>query len=100
MDTNISQSPSVDLRQVNFSLPSSAGNVGILHQLELTIYKNETVALIGPSGSGKTSMLMLIAGLEAPTSGHIRVCGEDITDKIEDELARFRAENIGIVFQS
>lgn len=55
---------------------------------------------MGPSGSGKTSLMMLMAGLEAPTAGQIEVCGEDLGSKTEDQLALFRAKNIGVVFQS
>ncbi|MGE3714902.1 MAG: ABC transporter ATP-binding protein [Alphaproteobacteria bacterium] len=68
--------------------------------MDLKINSGENAAIMGPSGSGKTSLMMLVGGLEAPTAGTIRVCGQDITPMGEDALARFRAEHIGIVFQS
>jgi putative ABC transport system ATP-binding protein len=60
----------------------------------------EVVAIVGPSGSGKTSLLMLLAGLERPTGGTIRVNGTDLGTLDEDGLARFRRHTLGIVFQS
>lgn len=90
----------VSLRNAALTLPSTHGPVPILHGIDLDVGQGETIAITGPSGSGKTSMLMLIAGLEAPTSGEITVCGENITSWTEDKLASFRAANIGIVFQS
>ena len=92
--------PVVELDSVSLSLPGAAGHVDILQELILKIYKNDRVAITGPSGSGKTSMMMLIAGLEAPSSGKVIINGEDITHKNEDALARFRALHMGIVFQS
>ncbi|WP_456316563.1 ABC transporter ATP-binding protein [Teichococcus cervicalis] len=58
------------------------------------------MGLVGPSGSGKTSLLMLLAGLERPSGGSLRVAGQDLTKLDEDGLARFRREHLGIVFQA
>ena len=55
---------------------------------------------MGPSGSGKTSLLMLIAGVEKASSGRLEVAGQDITDMGEDQLAAFRQQNVGVVFQN
>ena len=60
----------------------------------------EAVGIVGPSGSGKTSLLMLLAGLEQATSGTVEVAGRPLTGLDEDGLARFRRENVGIVFQA
>lgn len=57
------------------------------------------MSVVGPSGSGKTSMLMVIAGLEAATGGEVQVCGQDLRRMNEDNLALFRRDNVGIVFQ-
>src|SRR6185503_19076207 len=71
----------------------------ILHPLTLQIPRGQFVAIVGPSGSGKSTLLGLIAGLDAPTSGHVLVDGVDITRLDEDALARLRGEKIGFVFQ-
>ncbi|MGH6870276.1 MAG: ABC transporter ATP-binding protein [Rhizomicrobium sp.] len=92
--------PAIHLDNISLTLRSAAGPVTILTALSLTVNDGETVALLGPSGSGKSSLLMVAAGLEAPTSGRAVVAGTDITTLGEDVLARFRRDNIGIVFQS
>lgn len=66
----------------------------------MQVQHGETVSIVGPSGSGKTSLLMLIAGVEQASSGHIIVAGEDITRYSEDALAAFRRNHVGVVFQN
>jgi putative ABC transport system ATP-binding protein len=90
----------VELQDVHLSLGRGAARVHILKGLSLRIARGETVGLIGPSGSGKSTLLTVLAGLERPDSGLIRVAGESLDALSEDRLARFRGENIGIVFQS
>jgi putative ABC transport system ATP-binding protein len=92
--------PAIRLEDVSVTLPSRAGDVEILRGVDLMVKQGEAVAVVGPSGSGKTTLLMVTAGLERATSGRIVVAGEDFAGKSEDELARMRAGNIGIVFQS
>ncbi len=92
--------PAIVLEDVRLTLRSAAGPVNILSGISLTVEAGEAVALIGSSGSGKSSLLMVAAGLEAPTTGRAIVAGTDITSLGEDALARFRRDNIGIVFQS
>jgi len=102
-DQNSGGSPegaAVALAGVHLKLASAAGEVNILRGLDLDIDLGETVGVVGPSGSGKTSMLMVIAGLERPTEGVVRVAGTDITGLDEDALAAFRRDHIGIVFQN
>ncbi|MEE9544304.1 MAG: ABC transporter ATP-binding protein [Rhodospirillales bacterium] len=91
--------PDVRLDGVHLNLVGEAGEVNILRGIDLRIDGGETVAVVGPSGSGKTSMLMVIAGLETPTSGVVETVGVDLGRLNEDQLAIFRRRHIGIVFQ-
>ena len=72
----------------------------VIKGIDFTINQNEKLAIVGKSGSGKTSLLMLMAGLEKPTSGQINYQEQNITAYTEDQLTEYRKKNIGIVFQS
>ena len=87
-------------RDLRFRVAGAAGEVNILRGVDLTIRRGEAVGLVGPSGSGKTSLLMLLAGLEKPTGGTLRVAGQALGAMDEDALARFRRAHVGIVFQA
>lgn len=76
-----------------------AGTLEVLKPNALEINKGDTIAITGHSGSGKTTLLSLIAGLDKPDSGSVILDGEDITHFNEDELARYRAQKIGMIFQ-
>jgi putative ABC transport system ATP-binding protein len=92
--------PAILLEGVEVTLPSRAGPVAILRGIDLEVGTGDAVAVVGPSGSGTSTLLMVIAGLEAATGGHVNVVGADYSTLDEDGLARLRAANIGIVFQS
>jgi putative ABC transport system ATP-binding protein len=92
--------PAIALAGVNLSLGQGAGRVHILKDVALHIGTGEAVGLIGPSGSGKSTLLMVMAGLERPDKGQVRVASQDIGGLGEDALASFRGATIGIVFQS
>src|SRR5262245_39778456 len=89
----------IELVDVSRTVTSGAGPLTILHPTSLTIARGRAVAITGPSGSGKSTLLGLIAGLDAPTSGTIRLDGTSITSLNEEDLARLRGEKVGIVFQ-
>tara|TARA_B100001059_G_scaffold84625_1_gene82674 strand:- start:389 stop:1072 length:684 start_codon:yes stop_codon:yes gene_type:complete len=86
----------------NIQLQYQNGSVvtEVIKGITLAVKKQETLAIIGKSGSGKTSLIMLLAGLEKPTSGSIVFENQTISNFNEEELSDFRQKNIGIVFQS
>ncbi len=92
--------PAVELENVHLSLGRGAARVHILKGISLKMGRGETAALIGPSGSGKSTLLMVMAGLERPDAGSVKVDGVSFDRLGEDALARFRGAKIGIVFQS
>jgi putative ABC transport system ATP-binding protein len=92
--------PIIELRDVHLNLSSAAGEVNILRGVDLTVARGEALAVVGPSGSGKSTMMMIMAGLERPTRGVVRVAGHDLAALDEDGLALFRRERVGIVFQA
>ena len=91
---------SIDLRDVHLTLESGAGPVNILRGIDLAVQPGETVSVVGPSGSGKSTMMMIVGGLERPSSGQVRVAGRDLGAMGEDALALFRRDHVGIVFQN
>ncbi|WP_090160388.1 ABC transporter ATP-binding protein [Loktanella sp. DSM 29012] len=92
--------PVLSLSNVSLSLDGNAGKVDILHDISLDVSSGETLGLIGPSGSGKSSLLMVMGGLEQATAGRITALDAQLTNMSEDQLARFRRNNMGVVFQS
>lgn len=92
--------PVFSLSDTALSLKGNAGMVDILKGISLEVRQGETLGLVGPSGSGKSSLLMLMGGLERATGGRVMALGQDLTSMNEDQLARFRRDNMGIVFQS
>ena len=100
MTHSLAAEPSVLLDKVSFTLAGPAGQVNILTDIDLAVRPGETLGVVGPSGSGKSSLLMIMAGLERASSGRVVVAGTDYEGLSEDRLARFRRENMGIVFQA
>ena len=92
--------PVISLVDVELSLRAGSETVEILRGITLDVSEGETLGLIGPSGSGKSSLLMVMGGLEAATSGRVNALGQDLTAMNEDQLARFRRQHMGVVFQS
>ncbi|MEX1034938.1 MAG: ABC transporter ATP-binding protein [Sneathiella sp.] len=94
------QEPIISLKDIHLTLKSAAGPVNILRGIDLTVQQGEAVGIVGPSGSGKSTLMSIMAGLEVPSAGSVSIAGKKLETMGEDALARFRRENIGIVFQS
>ncbi|WP_225770787.1 ABC transporter ATP-binding protein [Inquilinus sp. Marseille-Q2685] len=92
--------PAIRLTDVHLELASAAGPVNILRGIDLSVGAGEVVSIVGPSGSGKSSLMMLIGGLERPTRGRVEVAGRELSALNEDQLALFRRDHVGIVFQN
>lgn len=90
----------IEARGVRLALGRAPARVEILHGIDLTVRAGETVALLGASGSGKSSLMAVLAGLERPSAGDVRVTGLDFTTLDEDALAIARRGRIGIVLQA
>ncbi len=89
----------VQIRGVTKSYRRGGETIEVLHGVDLDIPRGDFVALMGPSGSGKTTLLNLIGGLDTPTAGSVIVDGRRIDRMSSGELARWRAANVGFVFQ-
>ena len=90
----------VELKHVYLTFNTKIGTVEVLKDINLQIPQNKSTALIGPSGSGKSSLLMLIGGLQRATKGEIQALGQNLEQLDENELTKFRGENLGVVFQA
>jgi putative ABC transport system ATP-binding protein len=90
----------IEIRDLAKRLPSGGGPLTILNHVTLDIPTGQFVTITGPSGSGKSTLLGLVAGLDRPTGGSIRLDGVDLATLDEDGLARLRLTRIGYVFQS
>jgi putative ABC transport system ATP-binding protein len=92
--------PLVAVADVDYTLNIAGVPLQILRNVSLTAAAAQVVAIVGPSGSGKTSLLMLLGGLERASSGKVVIGGQELSGLAEDELAVFRRQTLGIVFQS
>jgi putative ABC transport system ATP-binding protein len=89
----------IQIRRVTKHYRRGGETIEVLHGIDLDIPRGDFVALMGPSGSGKTTLLNLIGGLDSPTAGSIVVDGRRIDRLSSGDLARWRAANVGFVFQ-
>ena len=90
----------IELENIHVDLKSSFETINVLKGINLKIFKNESVGIIGESGAGKSTLIMCIAGLELITKGKIFFNNLPIHNLKEDDLALYRSENIGVIFQS
>jgi putative ABC transport system ATP-binding protein len=92
--------PIISVEHVFKSVTDSTGTLDILRDIDFSLAARETAAIVGASGSGKSTLLSIIAGLDKPTKGTVKVAGEDIFSMDEDDRAALRARKVGFVFQS
>jgi putative ABC transport system ATP-binding protein len=92
--------PIVAVDHVHKSVTDSTGTLDILRDIHFSLAARETAAIVGASGSGKSTLLSIIAGLDTPTRGTVRLDGEDLFALDEDDRAALRARKVGFVFQS
>ncbi len=90
----------IELQDVSLTLGQGPSSVHVLKNVSLSVNRGEATGIVGPSGSGKSTLLMVIAGLEKVDAGVVRIAGETLSGRSEDQVAAFRGRNIGIVFQS
>lgn len=93
-------STSVEMSNIHLEYETESGKISVLNDASLSVPPGETLAITGPSGSGKTSLLLLLSGLQRPTSGDISVGDKRIGRMDADALADWRSEHLGIIFQS
>ena len=90
----------ISVEQVCKSVSDSTGSLQILRDIDFALKAKETAAIVGASGSGKSTLLSIVAGLDTPTSGTVRLAGQDLFAIDEDDRAALRAQKVGFVFQS
>jgi putative ABC transport system ATP-binding protein len=89
----------IDLRDVVKIYDAGGGGATALDEVSLKVESGEFVSVVGPSGSGKSTLLNMITGIDQPTSGQVYVGGQPVHSLSEDELARWRGRNVGVIFQ-
>ena len=92
--------PIISVEHVHKSVTDSTGTLDILRDIDFTLAPKETAAIVGASGSGKSTLLSIIAGLDTPSRGTVRLAGCDLFSIDEDARAAVRAHKVGFVFQS
>jgi putative ABC transport system ATP-binding protein len=93
------KAPIIQLQDVVKSFPVGGGQVTILKGITFDVKNGEFVSIVGPSGNGKSTLLNMVTGIDRPTSGQVVVAGSTVSKMSEDALARWRGENLGIIFQ-
>ena len=91
--------PLISLEKVEKIYKTKAGPLRVLKGIDLQINEGEFVAIVGPSGSGKSTLINMITGIDRPTSGEVYVAGQRLTKLNENQVAKWRGKNVGVVFQ-
>ena len=90
----------LEVKNITKEVNSPEGLLTIVKDINLSVEQGKPVSLVGPSGSGKTTLLAIMAGLDLPTAGTVRLLGSQITSLDEDKRAQIRGKDVGFVFQS
>jgi len=90
----------LEVKNITKEVNSPEGLLTIVKDINLSVERAKPVSLVGPSGSGKTTLLAIMAGLDLPTYGSVKLLGSNITDMNEDQRAQIRSMDVGFVFQS
>jgi putative ABC transport system ATP-binding protein len=96
---NVMDQTLIDLRDVFKSYETGAGEVPVLKDVDLRVREGEFVGVVGPSGSGKSTLLNMITGIDRPSSGEVFVARQAVHKMSENQLARWRGKNVGVIFQ-
>jgi putative ABC transport system ATP-binding protein len=99
-DSNLTTTPAILVNNLSKSVGDSINRIDILHNLQLEVHQRESVAIIGSSGCGKSTLLGILAGLDVPSSGDVKIDGAVFSDLDEDARAAIRGKHMGFVFQS
>lgn len=89
----------ITLEKVRKIYKTKAGPLEVLRGVDLSVGEGEFVAIVGPSGSGKSTLINMITGIDRPTEGEVYVAGERLTKMSENQVAKWRGKNVGVVFQ-
>ena len=92
--------PIIAVQHITKQVADSTGTLTILHDINFELRERESVAIVGASGSGKSTLLSIVAGLDVPSSGQVRLAGTDLFTLDEDARAALRSKKLGFVFQS
>jgi lipoprotein-releasing system ATP-binding protein len=99
MNRGHSNDPLLEAKGIEKSFPHGSGQLSILHHLNLQVDRGEAVCIVGASGAGKSTFLQILGTLDSPTHGEVFYRSENVFKKTDEELAKFRSQKMGFVFQ-
>ena len=93
------QTPIIDMRNIVKRFPVGNDEITILHGISFDVQPGEFVSIVGPSGNGKSTLLNMVTGIDRPSAGEVIVTGKPVHSMSENQLARWRGQQVGIIFQ-
>lgn len=97
--SNGSTQPIIDMRNIVKRFPVGNDEITILHGISFDVYPGEFVSIVGPSGNGKSTLLNMVTGIDRPSDGEVIVTGKPVHEMTENQLAKWRGQEVGIIFQ-